>query len=356
VTLRTLFLETLSRAAAAATVAAAWKRMRAPLRAFGRILAVEECATELLTRLSALDVLGAVRVEARRHLQQRATLGTAHMLALRTKLDVLLGELGSRRVEVLLVKGSAFCVSGLRPHRTCKDIDLVVAESAIPSAASALAAAGFIGSGGALWPDAHQLPAFYDRDGLAVELHTRLLARRVDAAPVRWATRPIAAGVSVLEPTDWCWHTLAHDAYHHAASGSVRTALDVAALIDRFGDQIDWQVIRARVRGWPDRIEPAICSLAQLGYTVPVPVSRRARVAVACATNGREHVSRVAARDELFVFAAGKVGGLALGSPLTWADVRRGPLSQKGRGVVPSMLQDAARLAAILLGREVADD
>ena len=348
--LRELILHTLA-PTAGAPVLARWGRLRYGGRAFRRLLAVEYCAPELLTRLHELGLVEGLRPALASELRERARGDSLRMLGVRLELEAIVATMRARRIPVTLLKGAAFLRAGMRPLRACTDLDLWVAERDLSAAADALAAMGY--SQRDEPADEKSLPS-YDRPGSApVELHHRPLVRSGMPEDERWATSALEDGVAVLAPTDWCWHTLAHEAYHSDTAGRARGALDVAALVDRYGDRIDWTAIAGRARRWPDRIEPVVHSLSKLGCAVPLAVSRRARWSVAWSSAAREYAARVAARDDLFVFAVQKVGGLAFARPATWME-NRGGSAGAANALVPAMVRDAARLAQVMLGREPA--
>ncbi|MFN2400297.1 MAG: nucleotidyltransferase family protein [Gemmatimonadaceae bacterium] len=352
--LRALILDTLSRAPNSQMVGERWAALRTPPRTFARLLATEKCASDLLIRIESLGLQSRLPPRLRETLTDSARRETARMLALKARLLLLEREFVSRNIQITLLKGAAYVKLGLRRQRACSDIDILVAAEDRDGATAAVTALGFRPAVTQLWADAHQLPAFHSSDGMTIDVHTRALYRPGRLNDERWATQEVAAGVAVLAPTDWCWHTLAHDAFHHVSSGSARSALDVACLIETFDTQIDWRVIAARAASWPDRVEPLIRSVRRLGYAVPFRVSPSAHLASICAQAGREYAARVAASDDLFVYAAGKIGGLLLGSSAGWVDMRRGPLLEPGTDPVTSMLRDAGRLTRIMLGRRVA--
>lgn len=352
--MRALILDTLAQVPNARTLAARWGALRISSRAFARLLSTEDCASDLLIRMRSLGLLEPLAPRLNLMLLDRARRDTGRMLALRERLLVIEREFLARNIPLTLLKGAAYLKMKLRPQRACHDLDILVAEADRDRAAAAVTALGYRQALPHLWPDAHHLPPFYSADGAAVEVHTRALYRPARSNNEGWATQEVSAGVAVLTPTDWCWHALAHDAFHHVSSGSVRSALDVAELIETFDTRIDWSVIGARAASWPDRVEPLIRSVRRLGYPVPFRVSLSAHLASICAQAGREYTARVAASDDLFIYAAGKIGGLVLGSRGGWVDLRRGPLLEPGKDVLTSMLRDAGRLTRIMLGRKVA--
>ena len=350
--LRELILDTFATEPNVPALAARWSRLPLSPRVFTRLIAVEECASDLVLRLRELGLPRDAPGELLSELTARSRAETARMLVLRAQLDALIAAFGAAAVPVTLLKGAAFIKTGLRRHRSCSDIDLLVARDDVDSAVRALQGAGYHSTGSAKLANSQHLPPFVREDVPTVELHTRALYRVLGEGEACWETEEIAPGLGVLSPTDWCWHALAHEAVHRETAGRARGALDVAVLVDRYGGAIDWGRIAERAAAWPDSVESTVLSVRRLGYAVPLAVSRRTRLSSACTARAREYAARVAATDDQFVFAMLKIGGLTFGSPRTWVAYRRAA-GVSARGVVPALARDAARLARIMFGRQV---
>ena len=348
--LRELILDTFAVTPDIPALADAWRRLRLSPRVFTRLIAVEECASDLLLRLRALRLTDQLPNPLLEELTARARSETGRMLAVRAQLEMLISAFQGANVPVTLLKGAAFLATGMRRHRSCSDIDLLVAPEHVDSAVVVLNNVGYRSTGSAKLSNSQHLPPFARQDAPLVELHTRALYRIRGEGEAGWQSEEVEGGISVLAPTDWCWHALAHEAVHRETAGRARGALDVAALIEHYGARIDWSRVAEHAAEWPDSVDATVLSLCRLGHDVPLAVSRRTRLSSTCTARAREYAARVAATDEQFAFAMLKIGGLTFGSPRTWIAYRRaGGVSSAG--MLPSLARDAARLARILVGR-----
>jgi hypothetical protein len=390
VTLRGLMLDTFARAPDAGRLRAAWSWYGARSfgdagRTFARLLAAEGCAGDLLARLGELDLMGALTRDMDSALRDRARADALRMLGVRAQLDDLLAACGGAGVELTLLKGAAFMALGMRPHRPCNDLDVLVDREAVETVVRLLTEAGYRPFA---TPDpraVHHLPPFIRDRSAAVEVHRRaLLTREAPGVERHFTVQPspdeaddsaaalttvlVRPGLQVLTPTDWCWHAFAHEAGHRETCGSVRGALDIASLMDRWGGAIDWPIVAARTQGWPDDVGPLAISVRRLGLDVPVRAGAGTRLAARLADAAREWAARRAATDDGFAFAARKIGGLAFGNLGTWRAHRAGAprtdASQVAAGAVGgvarppaieppvwrSMLSDGARLVRVLIG------
>ncbi|MGH7719017.1 MAG: nucleotidyltransferase family protein, partial [Gemmatimonadaceae bacterium] len=274
-------------------------------------------------------------------------------LAVRMQLRSLLAELRARGVEVTLLKGAAFLATRMRPHRPCTDLDLLVRAEDVERACGAMTALGYRSRSELRIDGHHHLPPFVRADALPVELHLRTLNRELARDDVTSSSRALEPGVLVLHPTEWCWHALAHEARHHDLAGRVRGALDVAALCERCGGDIDWTAIAARARGWPDDIGVVALSVRALCPDVPLRVGVASRIRAACLTYGRERAARGAASDRAFAAAMYRLGMLVLGSDGAEDGEERVPARGAAMRYVPAPVSDLASLMAITLGRDV---
>lgn len=346
---RTLVLDTFAGRGGGDRLAARWKRLPLSAHAFGRLLAVEECAADLLVRLRQIGIVSHLAPEHAALLESRAVRQTVRMLALRATQREVLGALRARAVPVTAIKGAAFDCAGLRPLRVCNDLDLMVSPPDVPAALNALQSLGYaIPPGEQLPASFHHLPPLLRNDSVPIELHTRLLLRGRATADDPPAVMGCDDGLRVLAPTDWAWHLLAHDSYHHETAGSARSALDLAALEARYAPEIDWREIARRCRTWPDPVGPLLLSFGRLRGRPPVRVPVTMRWANAALSWSRDYAARVARDDADFVFALHKLAGGLIASPTGWAERRRERHHHVGKSM-PSIGRDAARLARVLL-------
>jgi len=91
----------------------------------------------------------------------------------------------------------------------------------------------------------------------AVELHWNVTADgrgiSIDPAPL-WARaepRTFSAVTALgLAPSDLVLHLTAHASYDHQFGQGVRPMIDLAAVVDRYHDRIEWRAVLARAREW----------------------------------------------------------------------------------------------------------
>lgn len=346
---RSLVLDTFASRTARDTLAARWNRLPLSATAFRRLLAVEECAADLLVRLREIGLLSSLPPERAELLETRAVRQTARMLALRSELQGVLGALRARDIAVTLLKGAAFECVGLRPLRVCNDLDLMVSPGDVPGALDVLETLGYrIPPGERLPADFHHLPPIQRAGSVPVELHTRLLWRERGTADRPPAFADCGDGLRLLAPTDWVWHLIAHDAHHHETAGSVRSALDLIALEARYPLDINWAELARRCRSWPDPVGPLLLSFGRIRGRSPIRVPFTMSVANNILSSAREYAAKVAHDDEDFVFALHKLAGALIASPTSWVERRRLRRDDAGMAL-PSISSDAALLARVLL-------
>jgi hypothetical protein len=306
--LRSLLLATFARDPQRLELERRWRTARVVPRVLARVVALESCAGDLLVRLRELRLGAAVPDVSLEALAMAARLEAAQMLRMRAQLAELLAAFRAAKLEVTLLKGAAFLQLGMRPHRWCSDLDLLFSDDDVPRAWATLARLGYESAESSLPATHRHLPPLH-REGLAViEVHRR----PIDATPLAgdWSRRELTPGVSILSPTDWCWHALAHEADLPFFS-RIRSALDVAALMERYGAEIDWDVIGVRAAQWPFPIEPLLHDLHRLGYDARFDVSRRTRLLAAGLDMVRESVARATGSEWVFYGLAHRLGRIA---------------------------------------------
>lgn len=353
--LRDLILDTFATGSNVESLRRRWRRLTLEPRAFERLLAIEDCASDLVLQLHELGLDGVVANRYRTLIFDRAVAETARMMPIRVELDGLLDELARRAVPMTVLKGAAFMLAGLRPRRAFVDIDILVAPNVLPEAVAVVRSLGYRPRAKGAQTFSHHLPQFDRAHSAPVEIHTRALSRVEGGGELRWETRTIRPGVSVLTPTDWCWHTLAHESHHYEVSGRVRGALDVAALIRAFGPEIDLGVLGARAAHWGDSPMAVLESVRRLGIDLPTIRARRVRISPAALALGREHAARVAKTDEAFHLALYKLGELALLPVADWRSSRLiggRPLRQ----LLANMARDAIQFVRAVTGRDLKPD
>ncbi len=174
--------------------------------------------------------------------------------AFRAELATAVSILNGAGIEPVLLKGAIRLADGLYPDhgwRVLRDLDLLVPSAAILDALRALWQAGYRScaaekelrrEGGACEIDLH-------RELFSAPRQVRLLAGRDvlrDARPVMFA----AARVRIPSLEHQLVHLVGHSQIRHLGHAlgriSLRNRLEIAALVHRGNDTIDWQAVFAR--------------------------------------------------------------------------------------------------------------
>lgn len=177
-------------------------------------------------------------------------------------LGPILEAFDQRGIRVIVLKGAALAelVHGNVAMRPMFDVDLLVAESDVPSAAALLASQGFV-------PDERYRPAeWYEqelhhlapfrRGRLTIELHRELLPPWAPLAATTaelWARaepRAIAGTKAmVLEAHDFLHHVVLHAAHSHQFLRGLRDLHDLDVLQRSLGARLQWETVLARSGG-----------------------------------------------------------------------------------------------------------
>ncbi len=182
-------------------------------------------------------------------------------------LQGVLGAFDRRRIPAIILKGAflAGLVYGHIGHRTMGDIDLLVRRGDMASAAEALQSIGYRFEMGMV-PDIdawcrvrRHLPRLHKPPGPGIELHWTILpplsACAVDVESLWNRSRPATlAGSSsrCLAPEDLLLHLCVHGAFGDGAAFCIglRPFCDIAAVVRRFGAEIDWERLANRALDW----------------------------------------------------------------------------------------------------------
>jgi hypothetical protein len=163
--------------------------------------------------------------------------------------------LNAIEIQPVLLKGAAHLVEELYPARCLRvvgDLDVLVAENRLESAAAALQRMGFRAGGPAQPENHHHWPMLFDPEtGAAVELHTSALHRRSEhimpAARFHRNTRSVTfrgARVRLPDATRTVGHNIIHDALDHEGylhqRVELRQLLDLVMIRTRHEAAIDW--------------------------------------------------------------------------------------------------------------------
>jgi len=167
-------------------------------------------------------------------------------------------------IPVLLLKGSAMLHTvyddpGVR--RAC-DIDLLVGDEDVPRAAAVLLEAGYCSPGwervAGEWIPGRDLhpPMFWNIQGTVVEFHTHIIRPRkgsVFDVKTFWdRAREVEFGAEVVKvpsPEDMLLHQCLHVGFVHIYfSSALRDLRDIAELLTRHKDELDWDYLGQLVR------------------------------------------------------------------------------------------------------------
>jgi len=207
----------------------------------------------------------------------------------------IVAQLSGAGVPLLLLKGCALAVSvyadeALRPM---SDIDLLVRREDVPAAVEALAAIGYsaatteVRAGLDLDYENEMILPGPGTPSIPLELHWSLLNsphyQRLLSSDWWWRTaQPSSAELGsalVLGPEATLLHLCGHLALHHASSGTLWLH-DVAAVLYRLADRVDWSLVLERA-GSCDLVLPLqqVLPAVAEGWGAPVPATVLASLA-----------------------------------------------------------------------------
>ena len=206
----------------------------------------------------------------------------------------ILRALQAAGIPVIPLKGVclAEAVYGNLTLRQMGDVDLLVQAANLAAALDVLRALEYA----AAQPFniegqrqvSHHLPALSKRGGATLELHWTIAAPRLNIRIEQndldqlWSrANPATIGgvqVLMLSPTDLLLHLCLHASVHHRFNSfGLRSFWDLAMVIRRYGERIDWEQFTARAQQW------GVANGAHLalqlteewtGVVIPAPVMR----------------------------------------------------------------------------------
>jgi hypothetical protein len=229
---------------------------------------------------------------ARRRLASGFAASTARHLLMTRELGGVLRHLAAAGIEAIVLKGPVLAES-VYPHpalRPFSDLDVLVRPADRLRADTALR-----GLGHRRVADEHSwdFDVAYDGAtlyetpaGIRIDLHWALLTEprfvwNGDEAGIWDRAVPITVagqGARGLAREDLVLYLAAHLAVHHALAGLLR-AWDVALLLEREGDALDWTTVLARAARW--RVRHALFFVllgAHAAFDAPVPPEVLARL------------------------------------------------------------------------------
>jgi hypothetical protein len=210
-------------------------------------------------------------------------------MVLYAELAVLVRALDAENIPVIALKGIhvATAVYGDIGTREMSDIDLLVPRECLERAGTVALARGYTSTQPfSVATDiavSHHLAAL-TKGRVRIEIHWNIVEPRrsfsVDPDPLIERSVALAipgAGLRALAHEDLVLHLCAHAAYQHRFEFGLRSLCDLAMLVERHGDTIDWAMVvqRADAWGWTRAVHLTLdLAREMLGARVPDEVLR----------------------------------------------------------------------------------
>lgn len=179
-----------------------------------------------------------------------------------SELEAILKHTNSENIPVILLKGMhlAMDVYPEKRYREMNDMDLLFRVKDLPRSVSLFLEMGYKETVPVnIEKDIrknHQLEPLTKGDRVVAELHWNI-TRPFDSNRISpddlWErcikTHYRGQAVYVLSPEDLLLHVCQHNSYHHLFAFGLRPFCDIAEIIDRFDNQLDWQMVLEREIG-----------------------------------------------------------------------------------------------------------
>ncbi len=222
--------------------------------------------SELIGQLqSSLQLAGLLEVAppaAQRHLAVAADIAHKHAEAVQWELRGLQEALAPLDVQVVLLKGAAYCAlrHPASVGRIFNDIDILVPRASLDAVEVALTRAGWIGTHANVYDERyyrewmHEIPPLEHKNRSTVlDVHHTILAPtsgiRPDPQLLLAAALPLSSEFSffgVLAPQDMVMHSSCHLFFGEFHKG-LRDLYDLHLLLSDFGsDPVFWERLRSR--------------------------------------------------------------------------------------------------------------
>ncbi len=274
----------------------------------------EGLAPLLFAQLSQTEMWPAVPPGVRDALAAAYEGSAIRNAVLRSELKEIVARLAHAGIAVLLLKGAALAeaIYGDGALRLMSDLDLLVHRADVGAALEILAANGYtapreeVRPGATLAYESELLLSKPGVIGIQVELHWRLLDSPFyqQTLPLEWfweTAAPVWVGgvaAAALGLEALVLYLCAHLALHHRGEG-LKWWLDLAELIRRAGDRLDWPGLLRRAEACALVIplqETLPALVAVWGVRVPPEVLARTAAMQSSAAERRVHASLTAAR------------------------------------------------------------
>lgn len=208
--------------------------------------------TRLLAHLNCLvrqqKITEQLPASVLRQMNSAAVIVSYHQRRARWELNRIKRVLDRNKIEIVLLKGSAYLLMDLRLAcgREMRDVDLLIREADLNRAEQTLASNGWVGvklddydqQYYRKWM--HELPPMrHSHRVTEVDLHHSLLPRtsRLQPNPEKMFSNlhRLESGYAVLAPQDMVLHSAAHLFYDGALDRELRDLIDLAELFAYFG-------------------------------------------------------------------------------------------------------------------------
>lgn len=194
----------------------------------------------------------------------RHTLQTTYFAAvlqntrLYNELAKIIQALHQEGIPVIVLKGADLAknVYNNIALRTMSDIDILVRKTDLVTTDEALRKIGYYQSEGEIAQHYH-LPPFFKEGAIPIEVHWHIERPfnpfTIDIEELWKRTRPTTIAeneVLVLSPEDLLLHLCVHAAFHHLFQIGLRSLYDIAEVIHRYQDKMEWEVVCWRTQQW----------------------------------------------------------------------------------------------------------
>ena len=248
------------------------------------------------------QVLGALRAVYR-----QTALRTMRFQA---ELAALAQALAAQDVPLIALKGvyMAHTVYRNPALREMNDLDVLVRRQHLPAAIDVLTQRGYTPAQEVEievdMATMHHLPRFFKADVAGFEIHWSLCRLKqsysIDTSELWERVVPTQiGGVSLfgLAPEDLLLHLCLHTSYQHQFIFGLRPSCDIAAVIERYVDALDWDEVVARTRRW--RWQRGVYLALRLAADLVGAAVPEAVLAALCPVDG-DGVILATARQQIF--------------------------------------------------------
>ena len=228
-----------------------------------RVLAIKKRVGPLLyARLTERGLDHAVAPDVMERLHKQYEHISLQTLRLYAEINKLARMVHDDDVPIILLKGAYLAaeVYGNIALREMNDLDILVRRRDLAKVGDALVALGYTPQRSYRLSELSvglHLPRYVNPGAAAFEVHWNItpsdLHYSIDTKDL-WerAVPATIAGVAVLglSPEDLLLHVVMHTTYQHFFVMGLRPFCDVAAVVRRFGDAIEWGAVRQRAEQW----------------------------------------------------------------------------------------------------------